>query len=162
MAKLRRSVKVRYFDAIDNKEYEPLMQNLLDSHLSVAGLKQITAPVDILNKEETYFTLNEIIGKIYNEYLCNFKEPLIFDESTIRKKLKEYIQLELIICKKQGKQVLYSRNKMFDYSSFYDAISFFSEIPFSAGDRAGVEHATPKILPTSTARDLSAYKSDCK
>lgn len=82
---------------------------------------------DILNKEETYFTLNEIIGKIYNEYLCNFKEPLIFDESTIRKKLKEYIQLELIICKKQGKQVLYSRNKMFDYSSFYDAISFFSE-----------------------------------
>ena len=52
---------------------------------------------------------------------------MIFDESTIRKKLKEYIQLELIICKKQGKQVLYSRNKMFDYSSFYDAISFFSE-----------------------------------
>lgn len=50
--KLRRSVKIRYFDAIDNKEYEPLMQNLLDSHLSVAGLKQITAPVDILNKED--------------------------------------------------------------------------------------------------------------
>ena len=45
--KLRRSVKIRYFDAIDNKEYEPLMQNLLGSHLSVAGLKQITAPVDI-------------------------------------------------------------------------------------------------------------------
>lgn len=82
---------------------------------------------DILNKEETYFTLNEIIEKIDNKYLCNFKEPLIFDESTIRKKLKEYIQLELIICKKEGKQVLYSMNKMFDCLSFYDAISFFSE-----------------------------------
>ena len=52
MQKLRRIVKIRYFDAIDKKEYEPLMQNLLDSHLSVAGLKQITAPVDILNKED--------------------------------------------------------------------------------------------------------------
>lgn len=50
--KLRRSVKIRYFDGIDSKEYEPLMQNLLDSHLSVAGLKQITEPVDILNQEE--------------------------------------------------------------------------------------------------------------
>ena len=51
-AKVRRSVKIRYCDAIDNEEYEPMMQNLLDTHLSVAGLKQITTPIDILNKEE--------------------------------------------------------------------------------------------------------------
>ena len=51
-AKVRRSVKIRYCDAIDNKEYEPMMQNLLDTHLSVAGLKQITTPIDILNKED--------------------------------------------------------------------------------------------------------------
>ena len=51
-AKVRRSVKIRYGDAIDNKEYEPLMQNLLDTHLSVAGLKQITSPIDILNKDD--------------------------------------------------------------------------------------------------------------
>ena len=48
-AKVRRSVKIRYCDTIDNSEYEPLMQNLLDTHLSVAGLKQITNPIDILN-----------------------------------------------------------------------------------------------------------------
>lgn len=35
-AKVRRSVKIRYCDAIDNSEYGPLMQNLLDTHLSVA------------------------------------------------------------------------------------------------------------------------------
>lgn len=50
-SKVRRSVKIRYCDSIDNREYEPLMQNLLDTHLSVAGLRQITGPIDILNKD---------------------------------------------------------------------------------------------------------------
>ena len=59
-SKIRRSVKIRYFDAVDNAEYEPLMQNLLDTHLSVAGLKQITAPVDILNKTELEHELEEL------------------------------------------------------------------------------------------------------
>lgn len=59
-SKIRRSVKIRYFDAIDNAEYEPLMQNLLDTHLSVAGLKQITAPVDILNKADLEKELEEL------------------------------------------------------------------------------------------------------
>lgn len=59
-AKVRRSVKIRYCDAVDNSEYEPLMQNLLDTHLSVAGLKQITNPVDILNKDDFEKELDEL------------------------------------------------------------------------------------------------------
>ena len=59
-AKVRRSVKIRYADAIDNSENEPLMQNLLDTHLSVAGLKQITNPVDILNKDDFERELEEL------------------------------------------------------------------------------------------------------
>ena len=59
-AKVRRSVKIRYCDAIDNGEYEPLMQNLLDTHLSVAGLKQITNPIDILNKDDFEKELEEL------------------------------------------------------------------------------------------------------
>ncbi|MDO5412779.1 MAG: type I restriction endonuclease subunit R [bacterium] len=51
-SKVRRSTKIRYCDSVDNSEYEPLMQNLLDTHLSVAGLKQITNPIDILNKDD--------------------------------------------------------------------------------------------------------------
>ena len=50
--KLRRTVKIRYSDIIDNAEYEPLMQNLLDTHMSVAGLKRITPPIDIMNQKE--------------------------------------------------------------------------------------------------------------
>ncbi len=59
-SKVRRSVKIRYCDAIDNREYEPLMQNLLDTHLSVAGLKQITSPIDILNKDDFERELEEL------------------------------------------------------------------------------------------------------
>jgi type I restriction enzyme R subunit len=59
-SKLRRSVKIRYADAIDNAEYEPQMQNLLDTHLSVTGLKRITNPVDILNRDEVEKELDEL------------------------------------------------------------------------------------------------------
>lgn len=59
-SKMRRSVKIRYADAIDNTEYEPLMQKLLDTHLSVVGLKQITNPVDILNRDEIEKELEEL------------------------------------------------------------------------------------------------------
>ena len=59
-AKVRRSVKIRYCDAIDNSEYEPLMQNLLDTHLSVAGVRQITSPINILNKDDFEKELDEL------------------------------------------------------------------------------------------------------
>ena len=59
-SKLRRSVKVRYADVIDNREYEKQMQNLLDTHMSVVGIKQITNPVDILNKEDLEKELEEL------------------------------------------------------------------------------------------------------
>ena len=59
-SKVRRSVKIRYADAIDNREYEAQMQNLLDTHLSVVGIKQITNPIDILNKDDLEKELEEL------------------------------------------------------------------------------------------------------
>jgi type I restriction enzyme R subunit len=59
-SKVRRSVKIRYADAIDNAEYEPQMQNLLDTYLAVTGLKQITNPVDILDRDEMERELEEL------------------------------------------------------------------------------------------------------
>lgn len=59
-SKVRRSVKIQYCDAIDNREYEPLMQNLLDTHLSVAGLKQITSPINILSKDDFEHELEQL------------------------------------------------------------------------------------------------------
>ncbi|MBE6852116.1 MAG: type I restriction endonuclease subunit R [Ruminococcus sp.] len=59
-SKIRKSVKLRYADAIDNKEYEPIMQNLLDQNLSVMGLKIIAAPVDILDSDGLEKQLDEL------------------------------------------------------------------------------------------------------
>lgn len=59
-SKIRKSVKLRYADAIDNKEYEPIMQNLLDQNLSVTDLNIITAPVDILDSDGLEKELKEL------------------------------------------------------------------------------------------------------
>lgn len=49
---LRATVKLRYSDSIDNKEYEAKMRNLMDTYVAAEEVINITAPVDILNKEE--------------------------------------------------------------------------------------------------------------
>jgi type I restriction enzyme, R subunit len=48
---LRKSVKLRYSDSIDHKEYEAKMQKLIDNYISAEGMLQITAPVDILDEK---------------------------------------------------------------------------------------------------------------
>ena len=49
--KLRRSVKLRYSDGVDLKEYEPKMQKLMDNYISSDEIIRITNPVDILDEE---------------------------------------------------------------------------------------------------------------
>ncbi len=49
---LRASVKIRYSDTIDHKEYEAKMRNLMDTYIAAEEVIQITNPVDILNEEE--------------------------------------------------------------------------------------------------------------
>jgi len=49
---LRAAVKLRYSDAIDHKEYEAKMRNLMDTYIAAEEVIQITAPVDILNEKE--------------------------------------------------------------------------------------------------------------
>lgn len=47
---LRKSVKLRYSDTIDHKEYESKMQKLMDQYISAEQIIRITNPVDILNE----------------------------------------------------------------------------------------------------------------
>lgn len=73
-------------------------------------------------------TLRELLEWFDSEYLSNFAQTLAFDESNIRKKLKEYTELGLIRMRKEGKQVFYSRNESdIDTQSWQEAVSFFSE-----------------------------------
>ena len=72
-------------------------------------------------------TIPEILHCIDTEYLPAFQNAEPFDESTLRKKLKEYADVGLIVTKKQGKQLIYGLPETkANLDSWRDAISFFS------------------------------------
>ena len=61
---LRVSVKRRYSDELDYKEYEKQVQKLIDKHITSDGdVLKITDLVNIFNKEERQAVLEEITGK---------------------------------------------------------------------------------------------------
>lgn len=83
--------------------------------------------LDILADGE-YKSLKEIINIITDEYLSMFESAHELDESTIRKKLKEYEKLGLIKTERLGKELFFARNDdNIDLESWREAISFFSE-----------------------------------
>jgi type I restriction enzyme R subunit len=57
---LRRSVKLRYSDTIDHKEYESKMQKLMDNYIAAEEVIRITNPVDILDKKGFEDELNRL------------------------------------------------------------------------------------------------------
>ncbi len=61
---LRISVKRRYSDDIDYKEYEPQVQKLIDQHISTDGvILKITQLVNIFDKEQREAEVEKISGK---------------------------------------------------------------------------------------------------
>lgn len=78
---------------------------------------------DILYTPEVQKTLAELVKEIDSR----LDGAMAFDESTLRKKLKEYADLGIIRMEKSGRRVLYSRSEDTDLSDLWDAIDFFSE-----------------------------------
>lgn len=71
----------------------------------------------------------EIADRITEEYLVHFERPISLDESTVRKKLKEYEELGLLRSEKRGREVFYRRTEdALDLDSWNDALAFYSEI----------------------------------
>lgn len=81
---------------------------------------------DILSSPDIRKTLSELVEEM-DRYLCEFKEPMTFDESTVRKKLKEYAEEGIVRLEKEGRKVLYSRAPDTDISNLADIVDFFSE-----------------------------------
>lgn len=71
----------------------------------------------------------EIVDHINDDYLSKFSGSFSLDESTVRKKLKEYEALGLLKSEKTGREVFYQRTdgETFDLTSWADALAFFSE-----------------------------------
>lgn len=80
--------------------------------------------MDIMEIEEA-LSVGEIAGKI-DEYLSAFPEARVFDESTVRKKLKEYVGEGLLETEKRGK-ILYYRRAAEGNCYDKDILDFFSE-----------------------------------
>ena len=82
--------------------------------------------LDILASGEKK-SLNQILDEINSTYLDDFSSDLMPEESTLRKKLKEYEELGLIKSEKDGKSMIYSRTPLSDLRGLEDSLNFFSE-----------------------------------
>lgn len=73
--------------------------------------------------------ISKILKGFTDDYLSFFSGVKEFDESTVRKKLNEYVRIGLLKTEKKGKEVLYSINNCdVNTDSFKDAVAFFSEV----------------------------------
>lgn len=75
-----------------------------------------------------WHTLREISWKIDGDYLSQADAPMILDESTLRKKLKEYVEIGLIESRKDGKTLQYALSEARCGDEWADAVGFFSEL----------------------------------
>lgn len=83
---------------------------------------------DILYEESVCFTLAELMEKIDGEYLSHFENPMFFDESTLRKKLKEYVSEGILLAEKRGRQTCYRRASSPALPADGEGLHFFSEV----------------------------------
>ena len=83
---------------------------------------------DILHTPSVEHGISSLMKIIDEEYLSFFDEPMMFDESTLRKKLKEYTELGIICSRKVGKHLVYRRTE--DNVALPDTytLNFYSEI----------------------------------
>ena len=65
---------------------------------------------DLFSNPETSRTLPQIMEAL-DDYLSRFSNPKTFDESTVRKKLKEYVEEGLFFTEKKGRIVFYKRKE---------------------------------------------------
>ena len=83
---------------------------------------------DILHDPDLKRTVAELLQEIDTKYLVGFETPMMFDESTIRKKLKEYCEAGIIVAEKEGRKVYYRRTDNTDITDLNDVLHYFSEV----------------------------------
>ena len=82
--------------------------------------------LDILSGSS--YSLKDILRIMDTEYLTAFQNPISFDESTLRKKLKEYEELGIVVSEKCGKSVTYRLSEdEICLAEYKEAIRFFTE-----------------------------------
>lgn len=83
--------------------------------------------MDMLQKGVS-MSLREILACLHGKYFCQLAKDVQLDESTVRKKLAEYVELGLLVATKRGRGFVYSRSDDgVDLEQWQEAISFFAE-----------------------------------
>lgn len=145
----------KVFISIDGKDicHNPLYRAFKSKSFTDKDITLHFIIMDILHDGEEY-TLADMIKQIDEEYLSYFEKPMIFDESTLRKKMKEYVELGIVKMKKEGRKVLYRITEVsLNIQEFYDAISYFSE-----ENPIGVV-GSYLLDKTDTKEDILSYKN---
>ncbi len=119
----------RMFISLDGRSvtHNPLYQAFKSKSFTNKDITLHFIVLDILATGNEY-TLKELLEVIDADYLSCFNHPISFDESTLRKKLKEYEKLGIILSEKEGRTVRYKivpdEVKLEPYR---EAIRFYSE-----------------------------------
>ncbi len=83
--------------------------------------------MDLLGDGSAY-TASQILEQMWDNYLCMFDREWQPEQSTVRKKLKEYVELGLLTTRKQGRELLYAlAEDVVDLEGWGEAIAYFSE-----------------------------------
>lgn len=140
------------FLSIDSRgtAHNPLYQAWKAKSFTDADIFLHFTLLDILHDERIVLSQQEIMERM-EEYNSFFKNPVTLDESTIRKKLKEYTGLGIFVGEKLGRRMVYRRRPKPDLQPFRDAIAYFSEV-----ESCGVIGSF--LLDTLPGNDLFIYK----
>ena len=116
------------FVSIDSRHtpHNPLYKLFKAKSFTAMDISLHFMVMDILAGAEKK-SLNQILDEINSVYLDVFSSEVVPEESTLRKKLKEYEELGLIKSEKDGKTMLYCRTPLSDLSGLEDVLNFFSE-----------------------------------
>lgn len=129
MSFIRAAEGKNVFISIDSRvsQHNPFYKALKSKSFTDGDITLHFILFDILHSPETVLSLPEILDEVDN-YLSGFENPLMFDESTIRKKLKEYTEQGIIEAEKSGKKTMYKRADDIALPDINDALNFYSEI----------------------------------
>ena len=117
------------FISIDSRvsTHNPLYKGLKTKSFTDKDITLHFILFDLLSSPEIKMTLDEILDGL-DAYLSAFPSPMLFDESTVRKKLREYISEGIICTEKYGKSNLYFRSVNTQLPKSSEGIHFFSEV----------------------------------
>lgn len=113
--------------------------------------------MDLFEEAGQALPVTSIVSQI-DMYLSEWENPKIFDESTVRKKLNEYVREGILITEKRGKILYYKKRKKTCLCN-KELLDFFSETaPCGVIGSFLLDNKKMDTCPQNSERDYFAFK----